>query len=40
MGRAQATVQEQTERIAELEEELSTARERIRELEAEVARRT
>jgi hypothetical protein len=38
MGRARRTVQEQDERIRELEEELATAHERIRELEAELAK--
>ncbi len=37
MGRARDTVQQQGERIAELEEELAAAHERIRELEEELA---
>jgi predicted RNase H-like nuclease (RuvC/YqgF family) len=38
MGRARHTVQEQDERIRELEEELAAAHERIQELEQELAR--
>jgi hypothetical protein len=39
MGRARDTVQQQDERIRELEEELAAARARIRELEEELARK-
>lgn len=37
MGRARATVEQQQERIAELEEELTDAKARITELEKELA---